>query len=280
MSQPTFLVIGAMKAGTTTLRDQLATHPDVFMSEQKELHYFSGRNWDRGPSWYAAQFEPGADAVARGEASPSYSQRDIFPDAAERILAALPDISLVYLVRHPIERLQSMYLHQCANGRETRPITEAVTVDSYYLNASRYAWQLDAYLASIPADRVLVVTTDALADDPRATLATVFDFVGVDPHRVEIEPVRRGRTQDKRVSRPARQRLASWPGYERAVALAPERVKRTVRRMTTRPVDPSAADLPPGLEAELIDALESDLVRLRPFLGSGFDGWGLLETTR
>jgi hypothetical protein len=278
MVMPTFLVIGAMKAGTTTLRDQLARHPDVFMSDPKELHYFAaGKNWERGPDWYAAHFAAGADAPARGEASPSYSQADIFPGVAERVAATIPDVRLVYLVRHPVERMRSMYLHQRANGREQRSIVDALTTVPYYLNASRYAWQLDQYAGLVDPGRIHVLTTDSLRDDPAATMAALFEFLGVDPGAVVVGEVRRGRSEDKRVARAGRTRLASLPGYRRAVGLAPTGVRRRARRLVTRPVDPSMAALPDEVEAELVAALRPDLVRLRRYLGEDFDGWGLID---
>jgi Sulfotransferase domain len=281
MVLPSFLVIGAMKAGTTTLRDQLARHPDVFMSEPKELHFFTaGKNWERGRDWYEAHFAAGSGAAARGEASPSYSQADIFPGVPARIAAMLPDVRLVYLVRHPVERLRSMYLHQRANGRERRPIAEAVTATAYYLNTSRYAWQLDQYASDVARERIRVITTDQLRDDPAATMAGLFGFLGVDPAGVAIDDLRRGRTEEKRVARSGRGRLAAVPGYERVAALAPTGVRRRVRRVLTRPVDPAMAELPPALEAELVEQLRPDLLRLRTYLGDDFGAWGLLDDGR
>lgn len=280
MALPTFLVIGAMKAGTTTLRDQFARHPDVFMSVPKELHYFvEERNWTRGREWYEGHFAA-ADAPVRGEASPSYSQVDLYPGVAERIVGTIPDVRLVYIVRHPVDRMRSMYLHQRASGREDRPIAEALTTRPYYLNASRYSWQLDQYADLVDPARIRVVTTDALRDAPAATMSELFEFVGVDPGRVEAEELRRGRSEDKRVARVGRSRLAGLPGYRRMADLAPGSVRATVRRLTTRPVDATMAELPPDVEAALVEQLRPDVAALRRFLGEDFDGWGLLERDR
>ena len=179
---PTFLVIGAMKSGTTSLHGYLAAHPQVFMAEPKELHFFSvGNIWQRGQAWYEECFASASDSLARGEASPSYSQADIFRGVAGRIAGMLPDIRIVYIVRHPIERMCSMYLHQLASGREHRAIADAFRDSAYYLNSSRYAWQLDHHLEYIPADRVKVLTTDALRDEPSNDVAELYEFIGVDP---------------------------------------------------------------------------------------------------
>src|SRR5207244_11766706 len=87
---PTFLVIGAMKSGTTSLYRYLQAHPDVYMSEEKELNYFTGgQNWERGVSWYEAQFEKAGSARAIGEASTNYTNYPQIAAVPERI-ARLP----------------------------------------------------------------------------------------------------------------------------------------------------------------------------------------------
>jgi hypothetical protein len=87
MTLPTFVVIGAMKAGTVSLRHYLDEHPDVFLD--------------------------GADqAAAIGECSPSYTMAPAFRGVAERMAQVIPDARLVYVVRDPIARMQSMYMHQ------------------------------------------------------------------------------------------------------------------------------------------------------------------------
>ena len=84
MTQPTFLVIGAMKAGTTALWRYLREHSEVFMPDPKEVHFFS-RKWDEGWDWYEAKFADTDGALAVGEASPSYSEFCDFPEVPERI---------------------------------------------------------------------------------------------------------------------------------------------------------------------------------------------------
>src|SRR5262245_46073038 len=116
---PTFLVIGAMKGGTTALHTYLGSHPDVFMSDLKEPHFFSsGLGWDKGEEWYCSLFTEAGSATAVGESSTSYSK---FPDVRhvpERAISLIPDLRVVYLVRDPIERIRSQYLHHVVMGEE------------------------------------------------------------------------------------------------------------------------------------------------------------------
>src|SRR4051812_27017228 len=104
---PDFIGIGALKAGTTYLDALLRTHPDICMpTVLKEVQFFT-QHYERGPDWYADQFDCGATAM-RGEISPQYL---VHPLAPERMAKVLPDARLVLSVREPIERTYSQYKH-------------------------------------------------------------------------------------------------------------------------------------------------------------------------
>jgi sulfotransferase family protein len=274
---PTFLVIGAMKAGTTSLYGYLRAHPQVFMATPKELHFFpADKQWPLGVDWYAAHFDGAGDALARGEISPSYSQADQFPGVAARVAQVVPDARLVYLVREPVARLQSMYLHEVASGRETLPIEQAVREHPLYVESSRYATQLDEYLPYFPRERVLVLTTDALKRDRAATLSRLYRFIGVDgtfvPPAVEEE---RGRSEEKRVRRDVSRRWRDRRWYRLVVDHLPQGAREYGRRVATKPIDVDASRLSPDTEAELRARFVPEVARLRDFLGDDFDGWGI-----
>ena len=94
---PNFLVIGAMKAGTTSLYHYLRDHPQVFMPDTKEVNFFNPlRNWRHGVSWYEEQFRAApAEALAVGEASTSYTKYPWVKDVPERITSVLGDRCLL-----------------------------------------------------------------------------------------------------------------------------------------------------------------------------------------
>src|SRR5215210_7255111 len=107
---PDFLVIGAMKAGTTTLYNHLRGHPDIFMTSYKEPEFFvAEKTWGRGTAWYQRLFADAPDAARLGEASTSYSKCTEFTGVPERIHSLIPDVQLLYVLRHPIARIESMY---------------------------------------------------------------------------------------------------------------------------------------------------------------------------
>jgi hypothetical protein len=189
---PNLIIIGAMKCGTTALHRYLDLHPDVAMSEPKELNFFCGPerpddgdgpaawsagNWHRGVGWYAARFRP---APVRGEASPGYTSPS-FPEAAERMARVVPGARLVYAVRDPVERAVSQYLHHHTDGTEKRPIEEALLDPaSQYVERSLYHARLAPYLARFPRERILICAQEDLSSNPRAALRELYRFAGVD----------------------------------------------------------------------------------------------------
>ena len=272
---PNFLVIGAMKAGTTSLHRYLREHPQVFMPEEKELHFFvAEKRWGRGRDWYEAQFAAAGDAIAVGEASPTYTMHPEFTGVPDRIQSLLPEARLVYAVRHPIERLRSHYLHEVEKGRERASIGRALVTDPRYLDTSRYAMQLEQYLDCFSAQQMLVITAEQLRDERAATVRRVLAFLGLDPDWSNRRLLEREfhRTSDKRMRRPLVEATLRMPGTRALVRLAP----RPMRRLASRRIDTDPATaIPEAVEARLRAELHDDVVRLRAYLGEGFDGWGI-----
>src|SRR5215831_9979567 len=124
---PDFLVIGAMKCATTTLHEQLARQPGIFMSRPKEPNFFSDDEiLARGWGWYASLFWPAGEADLRGESSTHYTKLPTYPRTVERMARHLPRLKLVYVMRHPIDRLISQYVHELTAGRIALGLAEAV----------------------------------------------------------------------------------------------------------------------------------------------------------
>ena len=274
---PNFLVIGAMKAGTTSLHQYLKAHPQVFMSTPKELNFFvEGMNWELGIEWYRSKFAGARDAVAVGESCPQYTKAIEYPGVPARIAATIPDVRLVYLVRDPIERIRSAYLHRRSNGKESRSIERALAEDERYVDTSRYAAQLDPYLELFPEEQLLVVLSEELRDDRETALGRVLKFVGVDeglvPHNLDADF---HTTEGKRERPPSINAALQAPRAKRMGQLVPVAVKERAHRwLSRRPLDTDVR-VPEPLRARLADELAEDVARLRRFLPADFDGWGL-----
>src|SRR5262245_59528673 len=103
-----FLVIGVMKCATSTVCAYLEDHPDVFMVPRCEPNFFShDENYAKGADWYAAHFKDRGAAKICGEGSNAYAAGEMYPEAVARIAAHNPGLKLIYMARHPINRILS-----------------------------------------------------------------------------------------------------------------------------------------------------------------------------
>jgi hypothetical protein len=270
---PNFLVIGAMKAGTTSLWRYLRTHPEVFMPDVKEIDFFSRNdNWNRGLDWYLRHFQEAHAARAVGEASTGYTKHPLAPGVAERIAATLPDARLVYVVRDPIERIRSHYDHAVAAGVETQPLDVAVLDDPEYVDTSSYGIQLEQYLAHFPRDRLLVIDSSALRRSRSETMRTVFAFLGVDPHSTSVDHDREYYvTAVRRSPRPSVRQLTSSPVLRRIARRLPSRLKQRLARAPVLSKTASAEARGPVVsdetQRELRRRLQDDVALFRRLSG-------------
>jgi len=283
---PDFLIIGAMKCGTTSLYHYLRDHPQVFMPSIKAPEFFAVEgNWGRGIEWYRRQFEGvGPDVVAIGEASNVYTKYPRYQGVPGRIADHIPHARLVYVVRDPIDRIRSHYQTRLTEGTERAPIDRAVRENPIYLDYSRYAMQLDRYLEHFPREQLLVITAEDLRGDRRAAIKQVYAFLGVDPDHV---PEDIDRTFYETRDRAPRSPVPLWvrkglkrhlPAAKRAKELENNMIRalRGLRRTPEAPPQlPDRLMIPDEVRAELADALRDDVRRVRPFLGPDFDGWGI-----
>jgi hypothetical protein len=284
---PTFFIIGAQKAGTSSLYRYVRGHPQVFMPESKEPDYFvEERNWDRGRDWYEGLFAAAGDAIAVGEASTSYAMYPTYLGVPGRIAALIPNARFVYLLRHPIERMRSEYIHyrnlrdeavrRLKIERERRPIEAALRSQPHYLNHSRYALQLDQYLSHFEREQILLITTEELKRNRSATVRRVFDFLGVDTDWIPLEMGQEfNRTAGARGPTAVLAAVRLIPGSRLVARVIPRSVKGAAkRRVLTKPVSEDVS-LPDGLRRDLEHLLRDDVRQLRTYMPSGFSGWGI-----
>lgn len=204
-SLPDFLIIGAQKAGTTSLYSYLAEHPQLVPSFKKEVHFFDGGmradtdDYERGEAWYRAHFPIQHGARCKTyEASPLYLFN---PLAAGRIAQLLPRAKLIVLLRNPAERAISHYFHEIRRGREQLPIGRALELEDRrlaacwkeadyknpafrnqsYKSRGLYAEQLERYSEYFADEQILVLNSEEFFRDTGRTLRRVLEFVGVDP---------------------------------------------------------------------------------------------------
>jgi hypothetical protein len=277
---PTFFVIGAAKAGTTSLNNYLAAHPDIAMTEPRELHLMVGPRWRERAADYAMHFAAGAPI--RGDCSPGYAVYPWNPLVSEHIHELVPGARLVYSVRDPVERTIAYFAQAVAAGEETMPIEAAVRPedpDNYYVAGSRYATQAEVYLRLFDADRLLVIDQADLRARRGEALRRAFEHVGADPSfsASEFELEHNVRGVDNVRLGPVGRGLRSGPLNRLSRRLLPPGLRRralgVVRpRLARGAVYPQVS---PGLRARLEEALAPEAERLRALTGQRFESWSV-----
>jgi hypothetical protein len=274
---PTFYVVGAMKSGTTSLYRDITGHPDVFMSTPKELHFYvADRNWSQGVDWYAEQFAGANGAKAIGEASVTYTQMPFRDGVPERMAALTPDARIIYIVRHPVERMLSHYRHNLGNGRESRPPEAAFNRRSNYQAISRYAMQLRHYLDHFSREQFLVVPAERYFSAQEEVVRAVWRHIGVDPDAAPVVQGRINATGDRSAPPGAVRTLRGLKGMDGALRLLPKPLRgRLKSALPQRPLKTQRISISPSERARLEDGFRADVAELRPFVQGDFDGWGL-----
>lgn len=203
MKEPNFLIIGAGKSGTTALYSYLCQHPEVFMSPVKETNFFAleGEDVSEDPSdlqqmrhypwsvtdWeaYKKLFAAAGQATAIGEASPMYLYSK---KAADSIKRRLPNAKLIVILRQPVERLYSRYLHLARENRlPTADFSDALDENTIWwqrndlVNEGRYASNLRYYLELFGADQIKVILYEDFKKNTGTVLQELFQFIGVNP---------------------------------------------------------------------------------------------------
>jgi hypothetical protein len=191
---PDYIIIGAQRAGTTSMYRYLSDHPNVGAAYRKEVHYFDryfGKGWD----WYLAHFPVRGAFPIVGEASPYYL---FHPEVPRRLKDVLPDTKFLVLLRNPIDRAQSHYHQKLRLGHETLPFASAVAREEErlaeetdpignawrhftYTRRGHYAEQLERWFAEFSRDRFLILKSETFFAEPEQELQRAQAFLGLPP---------------------------------------------------------------------------------------------------
>ena len=191
---PNFIVVGASKCGTSSLYAYLRQHPEIFLPRVKETHFFTyDEIHSLGPEGFAADYYPGARGhAARGDITPTYFvQPDVVIPRIKAVYGDAPP-KFVLIMRNPVDRAWSHYLHKVRSGEEKETFEQALCLEAErmrtapvgwwgYLAESSYATYLAKWLEAFPREQFLFLLTEDLASNPDAVLEHIFAFLGVDP---------------------------------------------------------------------------------------------------
>ncbi|MCZ6782368.1 MAG: sulfotransferase [Proteobacteria bacterium] len=298
MTLPNFLIIGAMKGGTTSLYRYLEQHPDVFMSDVKEPRFFALENDPldyRGQDdptsrcdhktleTYTALFSEVTSERAIGEASTLYLYH---PDAAERIRHYVPEARLIAVLRHPVERAYSNFIYLRRDGREPcAEFRDALAQEDdrvhrlrwgplwHYKGRGFYAQQLERYFERFDRGQIRVYLYDDLRQDPEGLSKDVFGFLGVAEDftpDVSVDwnisgiPRSQGLHRFLRGTKPVRTALGR---------LLPEATKRRVSFRLQRMNLAQPPPIDPALRRELCELFRDDVCHLQDRIGRDLSAW-------
>jgi len=298
---PNFIVIGAPRAGTTSLYHYLCQHPQVMMSRIKETNYFAylasraEPGFHPGPTtlWpvknlteYKALFR-GGESMAMGEASPLYF---FAPGTAQQIKLHIPDVRLVVILRNPVERAYSAYLKNRREGIETSAFADrimqeihhpemVVCSEHYYLRAGMYFERISDYLQHFERSQLKIVFQEGLQSDPAGLMGELFAFLGVDSGFVPDTSVRFNQSLPPM--------LVKSSGNRRLL----KEITRRVREFIPRKVYysllnfgyfvnknlPGYSQLEKQTTLLLLERYRQDILNLQNFLGRDLSHWLVTE---
>ncbi len=286
MRLPDFLVIGAMKAGTTTLCHDLASHPEVYFPVTKEPHTLLLPEvlTPKGKERYAALFQRAEPNQLCGEGSTGYTKLPDSAAAPGNARAVLGEaLKLVYILRNPIARSISHHYHLFRAGEAPASFRDAIEQNPLIVSVSCYGRQLEAWLDEFPREQLHLLRFEDYMKDRQNGVREVWRFLGCSDTAYQLEEEGVFNAGSEQLLPPAslggiKNKIARSQWYKRNVAPIlsagfKEKVKSLLyRRNDARPDAPTPADID-----LLKETFAEDLPRLREIVGPGFPLWELEE---
>lgn len=270
-----FMVIGAQKAGTTSLAAQLAAHPQICFCKEKEPGYFHKTEaWAEGLEEYHALYSPTPGQLC-GEASTYYTFFPEFRETHKRLYDYNPALKLIYVMRQPVERVISHYTHNRVREIDTRPPEIAVFSDAPYVDRSRYGVQIRPYLELFGPENVMLLVFEEYTADQIATLYRVADFLGIEQApfaETDTTPLHQSVGQPYLRSEAARSFTKSEL-FQKVRGVVPAAIRQPIRhRLLSNKIEEKPY-FSPEVKQALWRLLEDDVHTVEQLLGYGLNVW-------
>jgi hypothetical protein len=261
------VIIGAMKCGTSSLHRYLSLHPEICMSKPKELNFFiEENNWQKGLDWYLSRFD--ADKSVWGESSMSYTKWPMLSGVPRRMHSCIPGATLVYLMRDPIDRIVSHYIHNVAKGYERRRLNEAIAErnNSHYVYTSRYFMQIQQFMEFYDKSQLMLFELDEIARDPNGVVRKICQKIGVDSQFKHSEiGLLHHVSESKRMPREFTRLIEKLPyGWV---------LRRVMPKLFGKSLNITV--LTDEVRNYLVESLRPDVDQLRDFLGLDLAEWSV-----
>ncbi len=264
---PDFIIIGAMKCATSSLHDQLSFQSGIHMSTPKEPNFFSDDAvFAKGLSWYSQLFSRDNETI-NGESSTHYSKYPDLPETWSRMKSSgIDKQKFIYVLRDPIERLTSHYIHQWSQGVIHCDIDSAIEKHSELIDYSKYSMQLQRALEFFPKEQFLIVFSERFKSSAQEELELICDFIGYKKRPLWETDISSSNVSSKRVRK--------FPLYDILIesqlttflrrALVPKSIRTKVRNSLTMKHRPELSTV--SLD-KLRSVFNEDLTDLSKVLG-------------
>ena len=262
---PDFLIIGAMKCGTTTLAAQLAEQPGLFMTTPKEPNFFSDDDiYAQGMSWYENLFADAPKQALKGEASTHYTKLPTHPDTIDRLARVVEAPRIIYMIRNPVARAVSHYIHEWSTGVMGHdPVAEFARHD-VLVSYGCYGMQIAPWIERFGPDAVCLTSLEQIKTEPQDELDRIGRFLGVSDRLVWQDDLGAQNVSSARARRIPLQGLLIDNPVAAALrrTLVPKALRERIREARTMKGRP---DLPQSLIAELEARFSTDRDQLAGF---------------
>jgi len=280
---PESYLIGAQKAGTTTLAYLLNQHPHLSIGQTKEPHFFTD-NWSKGLDWYRKQFPDSANTISL-DASTSYSMAPltegwkhrnprVYEDIPAKVHSVRPDAKFIYLLRDPVDRTYSGYWHDVRMGVKNEESRTALQSNPFHLDVSDYYGQLLRWLDYFPLASFHCVLFEELKKRPHQVVNECFAFLGLgsSTNPIRLDAAKNQSHQVGWVGRRVNQIEVAYPRLRAVLKSSlPPGVKRFVSSVKT-----GSAPLPAMTEEDrrfLVEYFRERNQNLQKLIGTSLDGW-------
>lgn len=280
---PNFLIIGAQKAATSWLASCLGEHPDVYVAEAKEIHFFNN-HFDKGTDWYASHFSRWSGQPLMGEATPGYLNHPAAPERIKLVLGA--QVKLIASLRHPVDRAYSAFWHYIQRAK----IPADADFHTYFQKDERYGLrsrgyyfaQLSRYFEHFPRGNVQILIYEDIKQNGQHAIDECLTFLGVDAHYVP-SGLDAQRNRARNVRRFHSQAVAMRRGVASMVGAFPRRLREPLLEAGRRafehlilrrlPRQNDYVSLDPELREELAVEYRQDMLQLETLLGRDLSFW-------
>jgi len=292
---PGFLIVGASKSGTSSIYHYLKQHPDIFLSDvQKEGRYFSQMEGNfngpgdsrvdatitRTPGQYKALFQNYNNEKAVGDISPEYLW--FHETAIPRIKSVLGNnVKIIIILRSPVERAYSGYLHFKRDKRETLSFEEAFEKEDerkknnwiwawQYKNSGLYYEQVKAYLGNFEKTKVIVF--DDFRENPQKVLTEICEFIGVNPD-VEFDTSYKYNVSGD-PKNPVLYKLEASRGMVNFIKkLVPKKLVQAAKKRWTGEQQMTRQQMNPETRKQLVEFFRNDILKLEKLIQKDLSHW-------